>query len=331
MKKSGCLTIFLFVFLCLSLFFNMLLLIGLFSKGSSQVVSTGPESPRGFEEVLLESGKSSDRIAVIPLQGIISYSQAGALGPNMIEDLKIAMRQAANDPKVKAVVLEVNSPGGEITASDVLYHEVQLLAQQKPVVTYFQSLGASGAYYMACGSSWIMANESTFTGSIGVIISTLNYEDLFNKIGLDSIVFKSGAFKDMLSGTRPITPEEQAYVQGLVMQSYERFLGIVAAARDQNPAELRNGPADGRILSGVDALEADLVDQLGYIEDAYAKARELSGAAEAKVVRYQPGFALGMLFRMFGTSSKVEIKGMEKFTPQLEPGRIYLLPPFYAP
>jgi len=331
MKKSGCLTIFLFVFLCLSLFFNMLLLIGLFSKGSSQVVAAGPERTRGFEEVLLESGNSSDRIAVIPLQGIISYSQAGVLGPNMIEDLKIALRQAARDPKVKAVVLEVNSPGGEITASDVLYHEVQLLAEKKPVVTYFQSLGASGAYYMACGSSWIMANESTFTGSIGVIISTLNYEDLFNKVGLDSIVFKSGAFKDMLSGTRPITPEEQQYVQGLVMQSYERFLNIVAQAREQNPDALRDGVADGRILSGLDAKDAGLVDELGYIEDAFSKARELSGAEEAQVVRYQPGFALGMLFRMFGEAPKVEIKGIEKLTPQLEPGRIYLLPPFYAP
>lgn len=295
------------------------------------MVVAGPERQRGYEEILLQPGASSDRIVVIPLQGIISYSQAGVLGMNMIEDLKIAFEQAAEDERVKGVVLEVNSPGGEITASDVLYHEVSKLKEKKPVITYFQSLGASGAYYMACGSSWIMANESTFTGSIGVIISTLNYQNLFDKIGLESVVFKSGAFKDMLSGTRPITPEEQAYVQGLVMQSYDRFLGIVAEARDQEPAALRDGVADGRILSGIDAKEAGLVDELGYIEDAFDKARSLSGAGEARVVRYQPRFALGSLFRMFGESSTVEIKGMEQLTPQLEPGQIYLLPPFYAP
>ena len=104
---------------------------------------------------------------------------------------------------------------------------------------YFNSIGASGAYYAACGASYIMCNATTFTGSIGVIISTLNYRDLLGKVGLEAVVFKSGKFKDMLSGAREMTPEEKAYVEGLVMQSYDRFVGIVARSRNLDEQSLR--------------------------------------------------------------------------------------------
>ena len=124
-----------------------------------------------------------------------------------------------------------------------------------------------------------MCNATTFTGSIGVIISTLNYRDLLGKVGLEAVVFKSGKFKDMLSGAREMTPEEKAYVEGLVMQSYDRFVGIVAKSRNLDEQSLRGGVADGRILSGTDAYAANLVNQLGYVEDAFVKARELAGSS----------------------------------------------------
>jgi protease-4 len=179
-----------------------------------------------------------------------------------------------------------------------------------------------------------MCNETTFTGSIGVIISTLNYRELFGKIGLQSVIFKSGKFKDMLNGARELTPEETAYVQGLVMQTYGKFVGIVARARKLDEAVLRNGVADGRVLSGLDAFRAKLVDQLGYVEDAYEKARELAGAPEAEVVRYKRSFTLSNFLQIFGESSRaggdVKIELLSSL-PELEPGRVYLLPPFYAP
>jgi protease-4 len=177
-----------------------------------------------------------------------------------------------------------------------------------------------------------MCNDTTFTGSIGVIISTLNYRDLFGKIGLESVVFKSGKFKDMLNGAREMSSEEKDYVQGLVMQSYDRFLGIVANARKLDAATLRNGPADGRILSGTDAYAAKLVDELGYIEDAYEKARALGNAPGAEVVRYVRTYSFDRFLRFFGeaSSAKVEI-GLPGKKYSLEPGRIYLLPPFFAP
>lgn len=331
MKKSGCAIVFLFLALCLSIFVNFLLLVGM---GAQSTRGIAVRSEKQYEEQTLVHGDGGEKIAVIPLNGVISYGVPGSLGDSMVEDLKIAFRQALSDPSVKAIVMSVDSPGGEVTASDVIYHEIRKAAQRKPVVFFMNSIGASGAYYAACGASWVMCNETTFTGSIGVIISTLNYKDLFGKVGLASVVFKSGKFKDMLNGARDLTPEESEYVQGLVMQTYGKFVGIVAASRKLDEQALRDGVADGRILSGLDAYQAKLVDQLGYIEDAYDKARELGGAPDAEVVIYRPTFSLANFFQIFGEAGakKTEVKvDLLEGMPKLEAGRVYLLPPFFAP
>jgi len=333
MKKTGCIALVLFLALCGSLFFNLLLVGRL---GGSKITAGAARIVREkkFEEQLVSGSAYGDKIAVIPLDGLIAFSHPGAHGNSMVDDLKLAFAQAAEDPDVKAIVLAVDSPGGEVTASDVLYNSVKKLARKKPVIVYFNSIGTSGAYYTACGASWIMCNDTTFTASIGVIISTLNYRELFGKIGLESVIFKSGKFKDLLSGSREMTPDEKAYVEGLVMQSYERFLGIVAGARKLDANALRNGVADGRIMSGTDALREKLVDQLGYIEDAYAKARELAASPRAGIVRYRPAFNFEKLFGIFGASDSAKIQfdlpqGLSSF--QLQPGRVYLLPSICAP
>ena len=333
MKKSGCLVAFLLVAVCASLFVNLILLALLGAKGASSMARVkGLKSGDFKEEVVLEGTDSQAKIAVIPLIGVIGFSQPGTLGDSMVEDFKLALRQAADDPQVKAVIIDTDSPGGEITASDVLYNALRNFDSEKPVIVYFNAIGASGAYYAACGADWIMCNDTTFTGSIGVIISTLNYRELFGKIGLEALVFKSGKFKDMLSGAREMTPDEMAYVQGLVMQSYDRFLAIVAESRKLDPAKLRDGPADGRILSGTDAFRDKLVDQLGYIEDAYAKARELGNAPDASIVRYLPHYNFGKILRFLGETRSPTLEiGLPGKRIDLEPGRIYLLPPFFAP
>jgi protease-4 len=204
---------------------------------------------------------------------------------------------------------------------------------KKPVIVYMDSLAASGGYYVACGGKYLMANETTITGSIGVIIQTFNYEQLFNKIGLASVVFKSGKFKDMLNGARPVTPEERDYVQGFVMKTYDKFLGIVARERHLSPDLLRNTVADGRILSGRDALDHGLIDAVGQIEDAFTVARELGNATDATIVKYGPPFSWSRFFRAFGSAgdSKIELTLPKQLTPQLETGRAYFLPSFYAP
>lgn len=330
MKKSGCVILALFLLICGSMFANILLFAALAGKRESRMAG-----PRVFDEELIRRGTGQgEKIAVIPLEGVIAHGASGTLGSDMVDDFKRALDQARKDPDVKAVVISVDSPGGEITASDVLYHALGSFSRHKPSVVYFNSIGASGAYYTACGASYIMCNATTFTGSIGVIISTLNYRDLFGKIGLESVVFKSGKFKDLLNGAREMTPEEQSYIQGLVMQSYDRFVSIVALARGLDEKELRAGVADGRILSGTDALNAKLVNELGYLEDAYDKAGELGGAPDARIVRYKREITFASLMRQLGETKakapeiRVDVLGNQ---PKLLPGRVYLLPPFFAP
>ena len=332
-RKLGCLSIFLFVALCASLFVNLVLAATSFRRlaGSSRLEEPTPT----FREIVMQRGarSSSDKIAVIPLRGLISSSLDGNVGDSMVDDMRLALQQAREDENVRAVVLEIDSPGGEVTASDVIYNWVVKTRAKKPVVVYMGSLAASGGYYVACGGKYLMANETTITGSIGVIIQTLNYEQLFNKVGLASVVFKSGKFKDMLSGTRPVTPEEREFVQSFVMKTYDKFLGIVATERNLPADQLRDTIADGRILSGKDALENKLIDGLGQIEDAFEKAKELGNARQATVVKYGPPFAFSRLFRALGSThkSKLELTLPQQMMPQLETGRAYFLPSFYAP
>ena len=331
MKKSGCVLLALFLALCASLFFNFVLL-AFFGADKAETMAVRRFSPR-LQEVNVEDGASgAGKIAVIPIQGLIHTDDRNEWGTSMVDEVKNALRTAADDDDVKAVVLAINSPGGEVTASDILYNEVLKVQKVKPVVVSMNSLAASGAYYIACGADWIVANETTFTGSIGVIIQTLNYEGLFDKVGLDSVIFKSGKFKDMLSGSRPMTPDEKAYVEGMVQQVYDRFLGIVAKARGLPPEELRNGIADGRILTGRDAQKAGLADQLGYIEDAYDKARDLADAPDAGVIRYESAPNFQRLLRLLGAGAQTNVQ--LQFAPgprfQLQPGSAYLLPEFYA-
>ncbi len=333
-NRLGCLSVFLFLALCVSLFVNFMIVVA----RSARVSGLSARSVPKFEEQTVLPGKDSNesKIALISLRGVISGSEAGSMGETMVDDLKLQLEQASSDEKVKAVVLFVDSPGGEVTASDIIYNAVKKVRDQakKPVVVYMGSLAASGGYYVSCGGSYLIANDTTFTGSIGVIMQTLHYEDLFNKVGLQMITFKSGKFKDLLSGSRTLTDDEKTYVQGLVMQTYDKFLGIVSTERKLDKEALRTGLADGRVISGKDALEAKLIDATGSVEDAYAKAMELGKTKGATVIRYESAFKLGKLFRLLGQSdrnSKIEVNVTEALKPKLEAGRLYYLPSMFAP
>ncbi len=342
-KNSGCLWMLAGFGLCLGLLF----IAAVFAVGSLGMRNPVKPSAPKFEEAVVvdakpqKDGKEADgKIALIYLRGIITSMEPGTVGDTMVDDLKLQLEQAALDDKIKAVVLYVDSPGGEVTASDVIYNAVKKVrdggfgsAGKKPVVVYMGSLAASGGYYVACGGSYLMANDTTLTGSIGVIMQTLNYTALMEKVGLQKVTFKSGAFKDMLNGARPITPEESAYVQKMVMDTYGKFVGIVARERKLDETELRNGLADGRVISGKDAKEAKLINGLGEIEDAYAKAMELGKVKGAAIIRYESPFHFGRLFRILGQSEKtsVEVNVVKSLMPKLEAGRLYFLPGSYAP
>jgi len=330
-RKLGCLSIFLFVALCVSLFVNFMLMITALQRfGGVREVEPIPR----FREVLIQKGgrAATDKIVLITMRGLISSSIPGSVSDSMVDDMRMALQQARDDDRVKAIVIEIDSPGGEVTASDAIYSALVKARARKPVVVYMDSLAASGGYYVSCGGKFLMASETTITGSIGVIIQTLNYEQLLNKVGLASVVFKSGKFKDMLNGARPITPEERELVQSFIMKTYDKFLGVVAKERNLPADLLRNTIADGRILSGKDAFQNKLIDGLGELDDAFAKARQLGNAREAKIVKYGPPFSLSRFFRLFGQAdSKIELQLPKQLIPQLETGRAYFLPSYYAP
>src|SRR5438046_495386 len=331
-RRLGCLSIFLFVALCASLFVNLVLVVAAFQRiGGMREEEPIPR----FREILLQRGTrgTTDKIAVITMRGLISSSIPGSVTDSMVDDMRTALQQARDDDRVRAIVLEIDSPGGEVTASDAIYSALVKARARKPVVVYMDSLAASGGYYVSCGGKFLMASDTTITGSIGVIIQTLNYEQLFNKVGLASVVFKSGKFKDILNGARPMTPEERDLIQRFVMETYDKFLGIVSKERSLPADVLRNGIADGRIISGKEAFRDKLVDGLGQLEDAFAKAKQLGNAPQATVVKYGPPFSLARFFRAFGQTgdSKIELQLPKQFVPQLESGRAYFLPSFYAP
>jgi protease-4 len=250
-----------------------------------------------------------------------------------LETLEWQLRRAREDASVGAVLLRVDSPGGEVTASDVLYEAVRKTREKKPVVVCMESVAASGGYYVACGGSFISAYDTTITASIGVIMQSVNYKELASKVGVQVQTFKSGAMKDLLNGARDLTEEERRYVQGLIDQSYSRFVGIVARERHLDEDTLRHGVADGRIMSGSDALEAKLVDSLGGWPEALSKARELAKTPGAPVFRYSQPFHFGRLSRLFSQSTLPRRVQVEWTSPlgSLPKGRLFYINPVLAP
>jgi protease-4 len=306
------------------------------SAGKATAALSANTLPK-FHEALVQpaEGGSKSKIVQIPLRGLIASAIPGGLGETMVDDLKMELKQATEDKNVAAIVLAVDSPGGEVTASDVIYEAVAKARDRKPVIVSMGSLAASGGYYVSCGGTWIIAHDTSFTGSIGVIMETLNYHELFGHVGLEMVVVKSGKFKDLLSGARPLTEEERAYVQGMVNESYDKFVGIVARERKIDEKVLRDGIADGRVLSGKVALENKLIDATGTAEDAYDKAMELGHAKGASVVRYEAPFEFGRIFHLLGQAApapagKVEISLTESLKPKLQQGRLYFLPGVFA-
>ena len=319
--------------LVLSLMANVLLSGMLFGKKADHV-----QEPDRFQQLLVQSAASDaahgPRIAQIDLTGVISSDEDGS-GSSLVTETKRALEQALADPRIKGIVLRIDSPGGEVTASDTIYHAVKQANVRKPVVVYMDSMAASGGYYVACGARKVVANVNTWTGSIGVIIQSFGYGSAMEKIGLTKRVFRSGVFKDSLSGHREMTPEENTYTQGLVMQTYERFVGIVSEARGIPVEALKNGIADGRIISGADAVDLKLVDRTGYLEDAWQAARELAGVSDAAVVKYTRPAPLISLPSILSKASletqRLEIDIADRLMPRLRAGQCYLLPESLVP
>jgi protease-4 len=312
------------VLLFVSLLTNLVLFAMAIGGGGQSLGRQG----RYLEFIIADDGHTRNKIAVIYLTGIISAEADGYTSEEgMVGDIKDQLRQAIDDKHVKAIVLRINSPGGEVVASDSIYEVVATARDQKPVVASIDSVGASGAYYAAMGADYVMANELSITGSIGVILQSYTFTDLMGKIGVHSYTFKSGRYKDVLNPMREPTEDEKALVQDLIAEVYEKFVGIVAAEREIKVEELKAGMADGRILSGKQALEAGLVDGVGYFEDAIEKAKELANIQKARVIRYAPPFSFRNLFQLYGQPRDTQIQvQLAPQTIKLDSGKLYYLP-----
>ncbi|MCU0788389.1 MAG: signal peptide peptidase SppA, partial [Verrucomicrobia bacterium] len=262
---------------------------------------------------------------------------------NMVDVIGAKLERAGHDDHVAAVLLKVDSPGGEVLASDEIYRKIQDFQMQyaKPVVASMGGLAASGGYYVSAPCDWIVANDLTITGSIGVIMSTWNYRGLMDKVGLLPQTYKSGPFKDMLSGSREpdeIPEKEREMLQALIDEVYAKFKGVVQEGReyayDNSDGQGRRlvedwaDYADGRVFSGTEAYKLGFVDEVGTFEDAVDRAIQLAGIPDANLVRYHHIPNISSLLRLLGESESKSVKldlGMDM--PKLESGRLYFLSP----
>jgi protease-4 len=315
-------------------------------KGPTAARHGGPR----LEEVVVEDNDSDNKIAVVPVEGIISSDLFDGGSYSLVDYIQDQLKIAARDARVKAVLLKVNSPGGEVLASDDIYNAIANFQKDsgKPVIASMSSVAASGGYYVSAPCRWIVANDLTITGSIGVIFHSINYRGLMDKIGLRPEVYKSGKFKDMLSGDKKeeeITSEERKMVQKLIDETFERFKTVVAEGRHQankknkDNKDAKGQPlqsnwadyADGRVLSGKEAHELGFVDELGDFQTAAKRARKLARIEHANLVQYQQIFNLSDLFRLFGKSDAPRVKvdvGLEG--PKLKAGQLYYLCPTFV-
>jgi len=256
-----------------------------------------------LKETVIEPADVPEKIAVVSIDGVIAQ-MGGPLSGDSFATALATLRRAREDSDVKAVVLRVSSPGGTVGASDTLYREVVRVKESgKKVVAYFDGLAASGGYYVSAPADRIVCQPVAVTGSIGVIFHTLNVEGLCQKIGIGYEAIKTGEKKDVGSIFRSMSPQERLMLQGIVDAQLDRFIGIVASGRGIDKEKVR-ALADGSVFTAEQALRHGLVDEIGYLEQAIAAAKKLSGLSDARVVGYKRILGLSELLGVASSSPR---------------------------
>jgi protease-4 len=246
-----------------------------------------------LEEQVLE-GKGRSKILLLDLDGAISFEEETdelelTRMPSKVAFFREALRKAEEDSDIVGMIVRINSPGGTVTASDTIYHEIMGFRQKTkiPVNAYIMELGTSGGYYVASASDRIIASPTAITGSIGVIAMRFNMEGLFSKIGVSEETYKSGPKKDFWSPFRPSTAEEQKMLQDMIDKLYARFVGVVYANRQKLLTEQEvKALADGRILTAGEAFETRLIDQVSYLDEAIDSMKKALNTEQARVITY---------------------------------------------
>ncbi|WP_227396623.1 signal peptide peptidase SppA [Jeotgalibacillus aurantiacus] len=265
----------------------------------------------GLPEEVIEDGSFSDRIAVLELNGTIqdtgdTGSFLGPVGYNHTHFMN-QLNQVKEDASIKGIVLSVNTPGGGVVESAEIHDKLVEIIEETDKTVYV-SMGAqatSGGYYVSAPADKIFASRETMTGSLGVILQSINFSGLADELGVEFVSVTSGEFKDMLNPAEEVREEDLAIVQSMLEDSYQGFVDVIANGRDL-PEERVREIADGRIYNGIQALELDLIDEFGYEEDVIAALKEDLEIGNAQVIRYGMPNDFASLFnyqasRLFGS------------------------------
>ena len=278
------------------------------------------------------SGTGKEKVLLIDVSGVIAHESSDRerifhSPPDIVARVKEELELAAQDEHVRAVVLRINSPGGTVTASDQLYHEMRQFKMTRniPIIAVFMDVGASGAYYVAMAADSVIAHPTSIVGSIGVVMLRVNVQGLLEKLGLETAAIKSGTMKDMGSPFRTMTDEEYQVFQNAIMEFYNRFVQIVGKGRPSLNGDRIRELADGRIYTATQALNVGLVDELGYLDTALGRAKQAASLAEARVVTYhRPGTYSNNIYSRLRDSSTLRRIADWRHLPVGTPQFLYL-------
>jgi protease-4 len=287
-----------------------------------------------IKEVVLIKSKAKEKILVIDLNGPIAINQKPGIlnrDGDLLSKIYYRLKKASEDPRVRGVILRLDTPGGEGTASDIIYNEILKFKEKSdiPVVALMMGVAASGGYYVACACDTIIAHPTTVTGSIGVIAVLPEVKKMLDKVGIEVNIIKSGKMKDAGNPFKELSEEERAYIQEMVDEFYQNFLQVVL--RNRKPflsMEEIKKIADGRVYHAKKALELKLIDEIGYFEDAYKKVLKLASIQDANVIAYT--YHPLRKTNIYANASSqdnpfsLEIKAFENLLPSLKTGFYYL-------
>lgn len=287
----------------------------LFFAALGSFLGGGTVAEDGLVEIVV-SGSGESKILLLRIEGVIQHGISSPIGPplpDLVERVRRSLDRARRDPSIAGLLLHVDSPGGGVTASDVIYDQIREYQDDTgvPVLAHFGDLAASGGYYVAMAADQVMASPTTTTGSIGVIVSIINFSGFLEHHDVEEIQITPGdtPLKGLGSMLSPMQPEERQVLQRLVESMYQRFLDIVDQGRPDLTRDAVEKLADGSIFSADRALENGLVDAIGYRRDALQTLLESAKLAEARLIEYrsQPGF-FDLLFSRVQTSGEVKVQ-----------------------
>lgn len=291
----------------------------LFTRDFDGFVEKMMDSTSEYRESIVETGNGYERIAVLTVDGVIQdLGGASSVFQPSGYNHGLFMRQlndVLEDESIKGIILKVNSPGGGVVESADIYDSIRLIQEERqiPVYVAMGGMAASGGYYISAPADKIFVNRETITGSIGVIMESLNYAKLAERYGIGFNTIKTGPYKDIMSGAREMTDEERAMLQDMINDSYQRFVEIIGEGRSMSEAEVKK-IADGRIMNGRQAIEAGLADEIGKTGDAIAAMKEDYDLQDATVFEYSAKDSLLSIYgvkarNFFGGNVEAELIG----------------------